>query len=153
MVDPSFLLVVPVIAPFASGEDFVDVCFGPVADRPQRLAEREPQRRQFVLDPRRDLGVGAADDEAVTFERAQRLREDLRADPHRVANLGEAARAVLEEADDQRRPAIADPVEGDSAGASPRRRGCRRAGATAVRAPSRAHGGFAKIRRHGHSST
>ncbi len=54
------------------------------------------------------------------FEGAQRLGEDLRADPHRVADLAEAARALLEQPDDQRRAAIANPVEGDPAGAGGR---------------------------------
>jgi putative ATP-dependent endonuclease of the OLD family len=44
------------------------------------------------------------------------------------------------------------PIERSQLPPSPRRRGCRRAGATAVSAPPRAHGGFAKIRRNGHSS-
>jgi hypothetical protein len=51
------------VAPLACRDDLVDMGFRPVADRRQRFAEREHERGQLVLDPGRDLRVGATDEE------------------------------------------------------------------------------------------
>ena len=57
-----------------------DVVLGPRAQLLHGRAQRAAELRERVLDLRRDLLVGAAGDEPVALERAQRLREHLRRD-------------------------------------------------------------------------
>src|SRR5207253_8388673 len=55
-----------------------------VSEAPHLLDDRQQLLalvRQLVLDPRRRLGVAAADDDAFLLERAQPLRQRARADP------------------------------------------------------------------------
>ena len=69
----------------------------PGAERLQRPGEARAERRQGVLDARRDLGVHAAADEAVALHRAQRLGQHLLGDRLEVGEqLVVAAGAVAE---------------------------------------------------------
>ena len=80
----------------AGGEDFFDVP-RPSRRGPERPVQGAAQRGQLVLDPGRHLGVHVPLDEAVAFEVAQRLGQDLPADPFdRGAQVAEAHAAVAE---------------------------------------------------------
>ena len=62
-----------------------------------------------VLDPRRDLGIGAPLDDPLLLERAQAQREGARADPlERALELAEALASVGQVADHEERPLAGD---------------------------------------------
>src|SRR5579884_2774549 len=86
--------------------DLVDVLVRPLRERGDGSAQRFSERREFVLDARRDFRVNRALDQAVAFEIAQRLREHLLRDAaDHAAQLVEApALALREDTDNERRP-------------------------------------------------
>ena len=91
---------------------------GPVGEGRDRTGERGAERGELVVDTGRHLGVDGAGEQAVALHRAQGLGEHLGGDAADAgAQLAEAQRSVLERADDQHGPLVADPVEHDPGGA------------------------------------
>lgn len=92
--------------------------FGPVAHGRENRYKRLACRRQGVLDGYWDRCFDAPGDEAVPLETPQCLRQHLLRDAGDLATqLAEAVRAFCENSDDERRPSVADAMEGATRGA------------------------------------
>src|SRR3954449_6881246 len=75
-----FMVVLPVglrsmTGARACGVDGLHLGGRPLVERHQRARQAPPEGRQRVLHAHGDVGVGAAGDEPVALQRAQRLRE------------------------------------------------------------------------------
>lgn len=101
------------------GLEVLHVVDGPGPDGVDGDDEAATEVGEGVLHAGRDLCVDLAAHQAVTFHGSQGLGEDLGGDAaDRVAELGEPVRAALEDAHDEHGPAVADPVQGQPAGAA-----------------------------------
>ena len=84
----------------------------PADETEHRLGERAAEFGGCILDPRRDLGVGPARDEPVALEVAERLGEHAMRDSVDAAlQFGEPQRVVVQEADDEQTPLVANARE------------------------------------------
>ena len=85
----------------------------PVGEQPQGRGEVAAVGRQVVGEAGRALLVRRGADDAVAFQAAQAIGEDVRRDPgERLAELAEPTRPVEQRLDDQQAPAVADAIEG-----------------------------------------
>src|SRR5271167_1186399 len=81
----------------------------PRPERRNRNQEVAAERRQRVIDPRRNGRIGGARDQAVAFEPAQRQRQHaLRNAANRAAQLVETQRPAAKPGYHQDRPFVAD---------------------------------------------
>jgi hypothetical protein len=91
----------------------IQVGVPPRRHRLEHGAEAAAAIGELVDDPRRDLGVHRACQDALVLEDPQPLGERLRAsDVEPLAKLAEALRAAQELADDQRRPLAVEDEQG-----------------------------------------
>jgi len=101
-----------VIVDRARSRERADVGLDPIDERADAARALAPERRQPVFDVRRNDWKAAPFDEAVAFERAQRLREHLLGDaPDFGTQLGVALRSLEQRAQDQTAPSAEDVVE------------------------------------------
>lgn len=98
----------------ASLFDGGDVAFGPEPNAAEGFAERFAERREGVVDMRRDNGVDGAADEAVLLHLAESLGEHFLADGgDEAAEVLETDNAVFVEGfKDEHGPFVGDAVNG-----------------------------------------
>jgi hypothetical protein len=89
--------------------DALSILHGPLAEGADRNQQFAAERRQLIVDARRNRREDGAADEAVAFEAAQRRGQHLLRDAaDRTLDLAEALGAITEVTHDQHRPFIAD---------------------------------------------
>ena len=90
----------------------LDVNFGPVGKGIQRLDECPPKRGEIVFNGDRNRRECRSADHAVTFEFPEYSRQNLgRQSSDRFVQRIESHGAGIQQADDQYRPFVTDPIE------------------------------------------
>src|SRR5260221_2584597 len=87
--------------------DVLEMALDPAVERGDGPAQRGAEPRQRIFDPWRDLGIGAARNEAIALEPPQRLDQHLlgdAADP--PPQPRRARRAIGERMDEPERPCL-----------------------------------------------
>jgi hypothetical protein len=96
----------------AGSGDLLAVFACPSDERLDRVEQRGAERGELVVDSRWDDGKHRSGDEAFALELADPEGEHALADPVDLATqFADPARAVGENADDEQRPLVGDPIE------------------------------------------